>query len=147
MFDEQPQLTQHHGLDASSLAPFAQVDGFKIALHWTARWGAMTLPLSLQPPPPQRRGRHRRRRRRLRRCQTAALNDSMMLVAPAHALPTTCAASLFMHRLPAAHWVRCRMEEAYEEALQRLGGLAEARPRQVLEELAPEFPQLTSKVR
>ena len=39
------------------------------------------------------------------------------------------------------------MEEAYEEALQRLGGLAEARPRQVLEELAPEFPQLTSKVR
>ena len=39
------------------------------------------------------------------------------------------------------------MEEAFEEALQRLGGLAEARPHQVLEELVPEFPQLTQKVR
>ena len=39
------------------------------------------------------------------------------------------------------------MDEAFEEALQRLGGLAMATPRELREALVSEFPLLTQKVR
>ena len=38
------------------------------------------------------------------------------------------------------------MQEAYEEGVARLGGLQEARPKQLLELLGPEFPELTVQV-
>lgn len=37
------------------------------------------------------------------------------------------------------------MDEAYEEALERVGGLDAAKPRAVLEEMAAEFPTLTAQ--
>lgn len=36
----------------------------------------------------------------------------------------------------------CRLEEAYEAAVQQLGGLQAARPKQLLQILQPEFPDL-----
>ncbi len=36
----------------------------------------------------------------------------------------------------------CRLEEAYEAAVQQLGGLQAARPKQLLQLLQPEFPDL-----
>ena len=43
--------------------------------------------------------------------------------------------------------IACRMEEAYEEALLRLGGPSAATPGPLLAALIDEFPQLTLKVR
>ena len=40
-----------------------------------------------------------------------------------------------------------RLEEAYEEAVTQLGGIHSAQPKQVLERLQPEFPDLTLEVR
>ena len=68
-----------------------------------------------------------------------------------HGMPYRCGLefafpiSLALKRV--THWIPCRMEEAYEEALQQLGGLEEAKPRDMLEALVSEFPQLTRKVR
>ena len=41
----------------------------------------------------------------------------------------------------------CRMEEAFNTALQRAGGLAKAKPKGVHEKLQAEFPELTLQVR
>ena len=41
----------------------------------------------------------------------------------------------------------CRMEEAFQQAIERLGGLEAAKPKAILELLAAEFPSLTTLVR